>query len=126
MGSVAIPSSGGGAKVVNLGSGTSFNVSGYSGYKNFTNDNFIVCAKAGSYSQSQNMGEQNTVQYITPSASCTINVTKSYNANTGVLSASENVSISASCSMYRDGFFSKSTPARNYTNPVQVYLVIGV
>lgn len=126
MGQIAVPSSGGGAKVVNLGSGTSFDVSGYSGYKSFTNDNFIVCAKAGSYSQAQNMGTQNTVQYITPSASCTINVSKSYDANTGILSASENVAISASCSMYRDGFFSKSTPNNNYTNPVQVYLVIGV
>lgn len=124
MGSIAIPS-GGGSKVVDLGTGSSFNVSGYSGYKNFTNDNFIVCAKSGSYSQFQNMGGQNTVQNITPSAYCSINVTKSYNAETGILSASENVSISAACSMYRDGTFSKSTPSKSYTNSVQVYLILG-
>jgi hypothetical protein len=116
---------GGGAKVIDLGTGTSFNVSSYSGYRNFTNDNFIVCAKSGSYSQSQNMGNANSVANITPSASCGVSVTKSYDASTGVLTANEKVNISASCSMYRDGNFSKSTPAKSYTNAVQVYLVIG-
>jgi hypothetical protein len=42
-----------------------------------------------------------------------------------VLTARENVNISASCSMYRDGNFSKATPLKSYTNAVQVYLVIG-
>ena len=71
------------------------------------------------------MGGQNTVQNITPSATCTISVDKNYNASTGVLTAKEVVNISASCSMYRDGTFSKSTPNKQYNNAVQVYLVIG-
>lgn len=116
---------GGGAKVINLGTGTSFNVSGYSGYKNFTNDNFIVCAKASSSSVSQNCGSGNTVVNITPSASCNVSVNKSYNASTGVLTASETTTIVAGVTMYRDGNFSKTTSPVTKTNAVQVYLVIG-
>lgn len=117
--------SGKGTDIIDLGTGTSFNVSNYSGYRNFTASNFIVCAKNGSYSQSQNMGGQNTVQNITPGANCSTSVTKSYDASTGVLTAKEVVNISARCSMYRDGTFSKYTPSKQYDNAVQVYLVIG-
>lgn len=111
--------------MINLGTGTSFDVSNYNGYQNFTTDNFIVCAKSGSYSQSQNMGDQNTVLNITPSASCNISVSKSYNATTGILTASEVVKISAACSMYRDGNFTKVTSVKTTTNSVQTYLVMG-
>lgn len=115
----------GGKKIIDLGTNTTFNVSGYHGYQSFTvSKNFIICAKAGSYSQSQNMGGQNTVQNISPSANCSISVQTNYNASTGILTAKEVVNISASCSMYRDGNFSKSTPVKTINNAVHVYLVI--
>lgn len=115
----------GGKKIIDLGTNTTFNVSGYHGYQSFTvSENFIICAKAGSYSQSQNMGEQNTVQHITPSAQCSISVQTNYDASTGILTAKEVVDIYASCSMYRDGYFSKTTPSKTINNAVHVYLVI--
>ena len=112
-----------GKTIIDLGTAKSFDLTSYEGYQNFTVDDFIIAASSGSYSQSQNMGGQNTVQNITPSASYSASISKSYNQSTGILTVSRTVSISASCSMYRDGTFSKSTPAKTVTEAVHVYLI---
>jgi hypothetical protein len=61
----------GGAKVINLGTGTSFNVSSISGYKNFTKNNFIVEPPEGG----RNAGGSGT--------GVGFNYSKSYNSSTG-------------------------------------------
>lgn len=96
--------------VVNLGTGTSFNVSNITGYKKFTKDNFyIVCTSASGSSSS--IGKQNgqwwtpgdyricydmVVNYTGNTASATIG--KTYNQSTGVLTLS-NMSASAGTSI---------------------------
>ena len=70
--------------VINLGTGTSFDVSSYSGYKNFTIDNFIVEVNGGSFSAS---GSYNDI--VTPvSGSGSYTVTKTYDSETGQLTIS--------------------------------------
>lgn len=96
--------------VVDLGTGTSFNVSNITGYKKFTKDNFyIVCTSASGSSSS--IGKQNgqwwtpgdgricydmVVNYTGNTASATIG--KTYNQSTGVLTLS-NMSASAGTSI---------------------------
>ena len=70
-----------------LGEGTTFDVSSYSGYQNFTVDNFIVEAVGsssgnGSHNHSSNFTDTNTAQ-----VSCSINAGKTYNPSTGILTA---------------------------------------
>lgn len=69
-----------GATVVYLGTGYSFNVTGYSGWQSFTADNFIVGALSGPASQSSGHGEYNTYAKIDG-----FSITKSYNKSNGVL-----------------------------------------
>jgi len=84
--------------VVNLGSGTTFNVSNITGYKNFTADNFyVVCTSY--YSRSNNVSKQNGQFSMKVDAVFDMNVSytgntinpsigKSYNSSTGVLTIS--------------------------------------
>lgn len=73
------------SKLISLGSGTSFNVSEYSGYKNFTADNFLIKstgnASAGGmfYPQSYTYDDGGTG---------TSTISKSYNSSNGVVSTS--------------------------------------
>jgi hypothetical protein len=96
--------------------GTSFNVSGYSGYKNFTKDNFICELSAGfngsGRSTADNTGYQNWV-----STSFSVSFTKTYNASTGVLSVS--YSGSSTGSKYA------LNAHANGSGKAHVYLVIG-
>ena len=68
-----------GTKVINLGNGTSFNVSNYSGYKNFTIDNFIVGIYSAGVTQTANQ------EYNQSGRASGFILTKSYNASNGVL-----------------------------------------
>ena len=70
----------GGKRVVGLGTGTSFNVTGYTGYQNFTVDNFFISTlnyANGLATTSMPTGDCNwstDIQFI-----------KSYDASTGIL-----------------------------------------
>ena len=77
--------SAGGSKIhrVNLGTGTSFNVSNYPGYKKFTEDNFMldataVSCTAGYWWYNTNLNQEGN-------ASGSSGITKSYNNSSGVL-----------------------------------------
>jgi hypothetical protein len=90
MGSVSVPPSGGGnGKAIDLGTGTSFNVSNISGYKNFTVANFIVCIQSFSSSGGANIA-QGYAQSGGTSASVSPTINKSYDSSTGVLTVSAN------------------------------------
>lgn len=68
-----------GTKVINLGNGTSFNVSNYSSYKNFTIDNFIVGIYSAGVTQTSHQ------EYNQSGRASGFMISKSYNASTGVL-----------------------------------------
>lgn len=73
--------------VVDLGTGTSFNVSGYPGYESFTAANFIIEPIA----HTQKKGDYTINDGNSYWAQTTTTITKSYNATTGVLTAYENM-----------------------------------
>lgn len=73
-----------GKQVVYLGAGTSFNVSSYEGYQNFTTDNFIVGANSGHSSQGA------SGKYTCNPKIEGFTISKSYNASSGVLSITGN------------------------------------
>lgn len=78
-------------EVVYLGSGTSFNVSSYKGYENFTADNFIVqMNNLSNWNSQYNSDISGSGTYFFSKVS--ISLGKSYNANTGVLSAYYSIS----------------------------------
>lgn len=89
---------------INLGSGTNFNVSGYSGYNKFTVDNFMVDATAVSCAAQYWWYNTNLTQGANASGSS--GIAKSYNSTTGVFSVG---GTSASCSgSMGQGFFGGS------------------
>ena len=81
--------------ISNLGAGISFDVSMYDGYKNFTNNNFVIEYNSAIASSSGDNGflkDQVGSTYHWPSYS--VNPYKSYNSTTGILTAYINVSTS--------------------------------
>lgn len=97
-----------GAQVYDLGTGTSFNVSDIPGYQNLTADNFIVCSASCSGSAAE-----------IHSCSAKAAHSKTYNANTGILSITGG-SASASAS----GSVTTCRLSLTLSAP-QVYLVKG-
>ena len=69
-------------KPIYLGSGTSFNVSKYTGYQNFTVDNFIVCVLSAS--SNMHFYGYSTGHYFDESIGTGCPIGKSYNSNTGI------------------------------------------
>jgi hypothetical protein len=120
MGSITL-SSGGGGNIINLGSGKSFDMTSYSGYKNFTADNFVilnipsVTSSAVSYKpwvSPNSPGPCNVQGFIT-------GITKSYNQSTGILSCY--VTYGSTGNYWGGG---SSIPFKNtYTAPVTVGLI---
>ena len=111
-------------KVIFLGSGTSFDVSSYDGYENFTTDNFITeIDYTTSYSGS---GTSNSTVSGSWSSSDTDYAyvyawaikNKSYDASTGVLTANEVIGV-------RGTSTNNSLAYKSVTKPVKAYLVIG-
>lgn len=81
--------SNGGTKIIDLGTGKTFNVSSYAGYESFTADNFLVVPTVTSRSASKSGSDQNENH----SGSATFLLSKSYNASKGVLTVSASVSV---------------------------------
>ena len=73
-----------GKRVVNLGTGTSFNVSSYEGYKNFTANNFIVGASKG------NSPVGSASKHTCRPKAGGFTISKTYTASTGVLKITGN------------------------------------
>jgi hypothetical protein len=77
-----------GKKLYDLGTGTSFNVTGYSGYTGFTTSNFIAFCVNGS---GQNSGTYSYYAHQSDrgraDSTATISNVFSYNSATGILSA---------------------------------------
>lgn len=109
----AIPISGSGG-VINLGTGNTFDLTGISGYQNFTVDNFLVVqsetvSKLGSYFYTDG-NEVIGMRVNTP--------TKSYDQVTGILSVSQTYS-----AYVQNGASQVGHVSGNVTNTV--YLVTG-
>lgn len=90
--------------VYDLGTGKTFNVTWNENYGEFTEDNFFIynttnfsCSSSATCTRNSN-GTCN-MGICGGSASCTLNFTKSYNSNTGVLTVGSNAS-SATFSVY--------------------------
>ena len=83
-----------------LGAGTSFNVSNIPGYRNFTVNNFAIEQNGNiSFTGPQVATGGYDDNYLQANGGSTIN--KSYNANTGVLTAS--ITVNAQAVMYQGG-----------------------
>ena len=78
-------------KIINLGTGTSFNVSSQKGYQKFTKDNFFVIPESfGNFSIADTQmggGSANTTGISLP-------INKSYNAQTGQFTCSAQLNLS--------------------------------
>lgn len=112
-----------GQHIVKLGSGTSYNVSSYKGYKNFTKDNFIVKIKNISITnqmvQSSHSSSMGVSAPFTTSGTVTPSV--SYNASTGTVTIS-NLSGTCNNSYYPTTTITSASNV-TVTASVDVYLV---
>lgn len=97
-------------KIINLGTGTSFDVSNYEGFNNFTKDNFIMSVEELS---TTNGGSGND------KSRCEVTISKSYNAQTGILTCSAVAKSTRYSSTY--GNYTYTTGTINI--PITVYLI---
>lgn len=109
-----------GSTIVDLGTGTSFNVSSYSNFRNFTADNFIIEAindSGGSTTSHAN----NYSGIASGTVAAGYAFAKNYNASSGILTAYG----SLTCSYNRDGGASAGTyPSFAKKCNVRAYLKI--
>ena len=115
--------SSGSVTLVDLGTGTSFNVSSYPGYQNFTTNNFFVSTITSvSGSAGNGLYYSGSDSHISGSysGSSSTGLVKSYNASTGIMSMYINLSGSASGHCSYSG-----SQSSNYsqTGTVHAYLV---
>ena len=107
------------AEIYYLGTGTSFNVSSYEGYQNFTVDNFIVGATGLAASASGGVGYADDYHTSFGGGG---NISKSYNSSTGVFKITiPTFGGSAYSGSGAGGTWSVSGGLTN----IKVYLVIG-
>ena len=102
--------SSGKSNVVNLGTGTSFNVSSYSGYKNFTASNFIISivktstsastTDADAYNGAANIQVQPTISYNSSTGNVTVNNVSASGSFKTWGSTGHIVTITVSCKVY--------------------------
>ena len=100
-------------KLIDLGTGTSFNVSNQKDYKKFTVDNFFIGGTPSVSSYFSRTGTDWSAEHGT-STSGSAWISKSYNANTGILTCCINSSCSHSGSEKHDGSASNSGPVHVY------------
>lgn len=127
MGNLYNKYGGSGSDIYDLGTGTSFDVSSITGYRNFTADNFIITAGTASTSKNISYSSSNGYASGSSNSSASCSVTKTYNANTGILTANQKIGISVSGTTRSGG----STPlsgsgsgANSATTAVHAYLVV--
>ncbi len=113
-------------KVIDLGTGTSFDVSSVTGYRNFTADNFIITAVPASTSKNISYASSNGYASGSSNSSASCSVTKTYNATTGILTANQIIGISVSGTTRSGGsvpFSGSGSGTNSATTAVHVYLV---
>ncbi|MBQ3352150.1 hypothetical protein IJG91_00580 [Candidatus Saccharibacteria bacterium] len=81
--------------MVDLGTGTSFDVSSYPGYQNFTADNFMIVFPSGGSASTSGGGCKGY------DATGTFSVTKTYNNSTGILQGYGTITTSLGCANTR-------------------------
>ena len=109
--------------VIDLGTGTSFDVSAYSGFENFTVDNFI-CEQSESGAASGDTGFRSASWYDNQCrgyGDCSVVLNKSYDSVTGVLTAE--VELSGSSTGKTNGGIG-DTCSYSDKVPVKAYLVL--
>lgn len=112
-----------GQHIVKLGSGTSYNVSSYKGYKNFTKDNFIVKINSIAVSDTMGQSSHNSGMGMRAPGTSSMSVVPSvtYNASTGAVAIGN---LSGTCN---NGFEPTSTVTASstvtVTASIDVYLV---
>lgn len=85
------------SQIYDLGTGTSFNVSSVSGYRNFTVDNFMVsCQNSSKYFSGQTTNLDNSSVGFPVSFSTSFGINSSYNSQTGIFSTSISCTTSGS------------------------------
>ena len=104
-----------GIKLINLGEGQTFDVSGYDGYGDFTVDNFI-CEPVARSNIGWGSATEGYNRYV-PAARGRAFITKTYNASTGVLSSR----LEAHAQVRDDTWRSD---ARSQTTNVRAYLIL--
>lgn len=106
--------------VVDLGTGTSFDLTSYDGYENFTTDNFIIVSlESVSKSGSSSFRPEYSAN-VTSTVTASYSTTKNYNSGTGILTAYATFSGSFS----RDGGTEVGDfPSFSTQHEVRIYLV---
>ena len=79
-------SAGGGKKVIDLGVGTSFNLSTYAGYEKFTADNFVIQGTSSAGTDYTYYSTVSNLEGVAFPHHPRAWINKSYNSATGVLS----------------------------------------
>lgn len=111
-------SKGSGSSAVDLGTGTSFDVSNYADYQSFTTDNFAIvptASKSGSAS-----GGATSEGSSGHTLSCSCSFTPNYDSSTGVFTVS--------CRLYAHSQFRNNSGNATYDNTsninVHAYLIL--
>ena len=106
-----------------LGAGTTHDVSSYSGYKNFTANNFIIELVSATATPSASKGSTANSWISWPSAfDVTTTIIKNYNADTGILSISGNTKSDSRTSAWNDTG-THNTLAAKVSTSFNVYLI---
>lgn len=127
MGNLYNKYGGSGSDIYDLGTGESFDVSSITGYRNFTAANFIITAGAASTSKNISYASSNGYASGTSNSSANCSVTKTYNANTGILTANQKIDISVSGTTRSGGsspFTGSGSGTNSATTAVHAYLVV--
>lgn len=78
--------------IISLGTATSFNLTGYPNYNQFTNDNFIVEITGGGAARASDDWNNTNSIHVWGSTS-NASISKLYNANTGILTIDASISV---------------------------------
>ena len=108
------------SSIIDLGTGTSFNVSGYEGYQNFTVNNFLIAPSTSASASNSSSIIPTYSNTSTMKVSSSSSITSSYNKSTGVFSC--RLSLSASTSYSTS---SGSAPSASSSGSVHAYLILN-
>ena len=108
-----------GTTLIDLGTGTSFNVSSYEGYQNFTTSNFLIVPSASASASASNVIRPLYTYVSSMSVNTSASIVSSYNSSTGVFSCYIRTSASTGYATS-----SGSPPSASANGNVHAYLII--
>ena len=118
----------GGTTIIDLGTGTSFDVSSYAGYENFTADNFIVEVPASSSLSTQPSAmAASYATNVRPNGSASFKITKTYDSSTGKFTLTAKFSLTAKLiygQLIDNANTANATSSKTSNISCNVYLVI--